>query len=66
MEGYASRLRMRAFLDTTSLTRRSCKFVTTSSMKLVAVDPNTGGRDRGQRQGAEAGGKGRGQRLSDL
>jgi len=57
---------MRAFLNTISLTRQSCKFVTMSSIKLVAVDPNIRGKDRGQRQGAEIGGKGRGQRLSNL
>ena len=59
MEGYASTLRIRAFLDTTL--HGEANSLQLSSMKLVAVDPKTGGRGRGQRHGAEAGGRGRGQ-----
>jgi hypothetical protein len=58
MEGYASKLRMRAFPDMTSLTRRSCKFVTTVEYEASCCRS----KDRGQRQRAEAGGRDRGQR----
>jgi hypothetical protein len=51
MEGYASKLRIRAFLDTT-LHGEVVNSLQLSSMKLVAVDPKTGGRSRGQRLSA--------------
>jgi hypothetical protein len=60
IEGYASKLRIRAFLDT--ILHGEVNSLQLSSMKLVAVDPKTGGKSRGQIQGANTGGKYRGQR----